>query len=225
MNTKRIQKVVILVSILLLPSLFYLVLHTGENNFHPLPYFGPRTLAEGSSTDTIYHSIPNFEFTNHLGETVTQEDYKGKIYVADFFFVSCPTICPKMTTHMLELQKHFYDREDFRLLSHTVNPEHDTVQVLYDYSRKVHAIDSLWNFVTGKKEDIYKVAFEGYFANAMEDEVAPGGFLHSSNLFLIDKEGRIRGIFDGTVTSEVNDLMDAIEILYREEFAPLKDKS
>jgi len=225
MNKKKIQKVVILVSILLLPSLFYLVLYTGENHFHPLPFLGPRTVVEGSTTDTMYHQIPKFEFTNQLGEKITQADYQGKIYVADFFFATCPSICPKMATHMLELQKHFYDRKDFRLLSHTVNPEHDTVEVLFEYARKVHAIDSLWDFVTGNKEDIYKVAFEGYFANAMEDEVAPGGFLHSSNLFLIDRKGRIRGIFDGTMTTEVNDLMDAIEILYREDYAPLKDKS
>lgn len=225
MNNKKFQKVVILVSILLLPSLFYLVLHTGENNFHPLPFYGPKTLAEGSTTDTIYHTIPDFEFTNQFGEKVNQDTYEGKIYVADFFFATCPSICPKMATHMLELQKHFYDRSDFRLLSHTVNPEHDSVEVLLEYSRKVHAIDTLWNFVTGDKEKIYKVAFDGYFANAMEDEVAPGGFLHSSSLFLIDKQKRIRGIFDGTSTSETNDLMDAIEILYREEYAPMKEKN
>lgn len=223
MSQKRIQKVVILVSILLLPSLFYLFLHTGVNNFHPLPYIGPKTLAEGSSTDTIYHTIPDFEFTNQLGKKISKKDFEGKIYVADFFFATCPSICPKMATHMLELQKHFYDRPDFLLLSHTVNPEHDTQEVLYEYGQKVHANDSVWHLVTGKKEDIYNVAFKGYFAHADKDEAAPGGFLHSTNLFLIDKKGHIRGIFDGTVTSDVNDCMDAIEILYREEYAPLKD--
>lgn len=222
MNKQKFKKVAILVSILLLPSLLYLLLHTGENNFKRLPFYGPKSLSQ--SGDTIYHKIPNFEFTNHLGETVTQDDYNGYFYVADFFFVTCPTICPKMTTHMLQLQEHFKDRKDFKLLSHTVNPEHDSVKVLYNYSREVKAIDSIWNFVTGPKEAIYEVAFKGYFANAMEDELAPGGFLHSSNLFLIDKKGHIRGIFDGTSTSETNTLMDAIEILYREQFAPLKSK-
>jgi protein SCO1/2 len=223
MKKNRFKKVVFLVAILLLPSLLYLGLHTGVNNFKRLPYFGPKAL--DANSDTLYHKIPNFQFTNHLGNEVSSADYSGKIYVADFFFVSCPTICPQMATHMFELQKHFYDRSDFQLLSHTVNPEHDTVEVLAAYADKVHGIDSIWNFVTGPKEDIYKVAFEGYFANAMEDEVAPGGFLHSSSLFLIDREGHIRGIFDGTSTKEVNSLMDAIEILYREEFAPLKDRS
>lgn len=222
MKNKKYQKVVILISILLLPSLFYLFLHTGVNNFKRLPIIGPKEVS--AQGDTIYHSIPDYSFVNQNGKTVNQEYYKGNIYVADFFFATCPTICPQMATHMLELQKHFYDRHDFKLLSHTVNPEQDTVEALRAYADKVHAKDSVWNFVTGEKDKIYDIAFSGYFANAMKDEVAPGGFLHSSNLFLIDKKGRIRGIFDGTSTSELNDLMDAIEILYREEYAPLKEK-
>jgi protein SCO1/2 len=221
-NKKRL-KVVILVTILLLPSLFYLFLHTGVNRFKTLPVLGPKEYSQGGS-DTIYHTIPDFTFINQNGEVVTQADYKNKIYVADFFFATCPTICPKMATHMFELQKHFYDRPDFKLLSHTVNPEHDSVEVLKAYAEKVHALDSVWNFVTGDKEDIYNIAFEGYFVNALRDTLAPGGFLHSEYLILIDKKGRIRGIFDGTSTAETNDLMDAIEILYREEHAPLKQK-
>lgn len=224
MSGKTIRKGLILIAILIFPTIAFFILHSGTNNFKTLPYYGPKKLAEGTN-DTIYHSIPPFTFTNQLGEKITQEDYRGKIYVADFFFTTCPTICPKMSTHMLELQKHFYDRPEFKLLSHTVNPEHDSVEVLFEYARKVHARDSVWDFVTGKKEDIYQIAFDGYFANAMEDEVAPGGFLHSSNLFLIDKKGRIRGIFDGTSTREVESLMDAIQILLREEFVPLKEKN
>ena len=222
MNNKKLRKVAILISILLLPSLLYLFLHTGVNHFKPLPFYGPKILSEEG--DTIYHEIPEFEFVNHLGKKVGHEDYRGNICVVDFFFTRCPTICPQMSTHMLELQNHFYDRKDFKLLSHTVDPRNDTVEVLYDYSKKVHAIDSIWSFVTGPKEEIYEVAFKGYFANAMEDEVAPGGFLHSSNLFLIDKEGRIRGVFDGTSTSEVNSLMDAIGILYQEEYLNTESK-
>lgn len=210
-------------SILLLPSIAYLILNTGVNTFKKLPIMGPKQLAEGSTTDTIYHHIPDFKFVNQNGDTVSSEMYDGKVYVANFFFATCPTICPKMSTHMLQLQKHFYDLNNFQLLSITVDPEHDTVEVLKEYSQRVQAMDSVWNFLTGDQEKIYDLAFKGYFANAMEDEVAPGGFLHSSNLFLIDRQGRIRGIFDGTSTSETNDLKDAIEILYKEEFAPLKE--
>jgi len=223
MAGKRIKKGATLFAILLLPTIFFFVLRSGTNNFHAPPIFGPKALAENGK-DTIYHIIPNFEFTNHLGKIVTTADYEGKIYVADFFFATCPTICPKMATHMLELQKHFYDRPDFGLLSHTINPEHDTVEVLYEYSKKVHSIDSVWEFVTGSKEEIASVAREGYFANAMKDLDAEGGFLHSTNFFLIDKKGRIRGIFDGTSTRDVDDCMDAIEILFREEYTPIKSK-
>lgn len=222
MNQKKIQKVVILFSILLLPSLIYLILNTGVNNFRTLPIIGPRMLAEGSTTDTIYHTIPPFEFINQNNETVSSDFYEGKIYVADFFFATCPTICPKMAVHMMELQKHFYDVKDFKLLSITVNPENDTPEVLKDYSKKVHAMDSVWNFLTGDKETIYKLAYEGFLANAGKDDLAPGGFLHSSNLYLIDSKGRIRGIYDGTSTTETNDLKDAIKILYKEEYLTLK---
>lgn len=221
MTKNKLKKGAILIAILILPTVFFFALHSGVNNFNPLPFYGPKTINEAG--DTTYHTIPYFEFTNHLGEKVTQKDYEGKIYVADFFFATCPTICPKMAVHMLELQKHFYDRHDFRLLSHTINPDHDTVEVLNKYAKKVHAIDSIWSFVTGPKENLYQVAAKGYFANAQVDLDAEGGFLHSTFFFLIDRKGRIRGIFDGTVTSDVNDCMDAIEILYREEYASLKN--
>ena len=223
MNFKRLQKGAILFTILLVPTIFFFILHSGSHNFRPPQVYGPKSLAE-NGIDTIYHTIPYFEFTNHLGEKVTSKDYEGKIYVADFFFATCPTICPKMAVHMLELQKHFYDRSDFGLLSHTINPEHDSVEVLYEYSKKVHSIDSVWEFVTGPKEDIANIARYGYFASAMKDLDAECGFLHSTNFFLIDRLGRIRGIFDGTSTRDVEDCMDAIEILYREEYAPLKNK-
>ncbi|KAA3645952.1 MAG: SCO family protein [Bacteroidetes bacterium] len=222
MSQKTIKKGVILVSILLLPSLLYLLLYTGENNFKRPQFYGPKVVSELNNSDTIYHKIPDFKFVNQNGDTVTQDDYRGKIYVADFFFATCPTICPQMATHMLEVQKHFYDRKDFALLSHTVNPEHDTVAVLKAYSEKVHANDDIWSFVTGPKEELYDIAFKGYFVNALPDEIAPGGFLHSQFLILVDKKGHIRGYFDGTSTTEVNSLFDAIEILYKEEFAPLK---
>lgn len=223
-ETSKFKKAAILIAILLLPSLFYLFLYTGTNNYKTLPFYGPKEVNPASPKDTIYHTIPDFSLINQNGEAVTQNDLKGKIYVADFFFVTCPTICPKMTTHMLELQKHFYDIKDFHLVSYTVNPEHDSVEVLKNYAENIRAIDSLWDFVTGPKDEIYELGYKGYMVNAMEDEMAEGGFLHSQWLVLVDKKGRIRGYFDGTSTSETNNLMDAIEILFKEEFVPLKEK-
>ena len=228
-KTSRKKKVAVLITILLLPSFFCLILSSGQHHYQQLPYIGPKeavlkTVDGKEVVDTNYHTIPPFSFTNQYGREVTNKDFRGRIYVADFFFATCPSICPKMATHLLQIQNKFTDKEDFRILSHTVNPEHDSVKVLLEYAEKVHADSSVWHFVTGDKKDIYDVAFNGYFANAQPDSIAPGGFLHSQMLFLIDREGHIRGLFDGTSTTEMKKLVDAIDILYLEDAVPLKKK-
>ena len=221
------KKIIFLVAILLLPGSVYLLLWTGEHKFSKLPYIGPKEAVQNAegSYDTLYHKIPHFELTNQDGETITNDDLKGSVYVADFFFVTCPTICPKMTTNMKYIQDNFSDRKDLRFVSITVNPEHDTVEVLREYADMVHANTESWDFLTGSKEDIYDVALNGFFVSAQKDEVAPGGFLHSQYLILIDKEGHIRGLFDGTVHKTVKEeLGDAIDILFKEDVVPLKGK-
>ena len=190
---------------------------------------GPKKVVEVEKdgqlvADTIYHTIPPFEFIDQNGHLFSSKALEDKIYVANFFFATCPTICPKMSTNMLQVQDRFKDRKDFRLLSFTVNPEHDTPEVLKEYAEKVHATDGVWTFLTGQKDSIYSVGFNGYFVSAQKDSIAPGGFLHSSNLMLIDGEGRLRGVFDGTSVSETNDLFDAIDILLVEKYVPRKRK-
>lgn len=222
---KKFKKVFYLFAILLLPSIMYLMLYSGEHKFHRLPFVGPReaVLNEEGKYDTTYHQIPYFEFINQDGKKVTRDDMLGHVYLADFFFVTCPTICPKMTTNMSYIQENFKDRKELRFLSITVNPEHDSVLVLAEYAKKVHANTENWDFVTGNKDEIYDVAFNGFFVSTMRDSIAPGGFLHSSMLILVDKQGHIRGYFDGTVHKEIKEkLTDAIDILYKEEFVPLK---
>ncbi len=147
MNSK-IKKVIFLVAILLLPSFFYLMLYTGEHNYTKLPFIGPKTAIKNDKGgfDTLHHQIPYFEFTNQDGKKVTRDDLLGSVYVADFFFVNCPTICPKMTTNMGYVQKKFEDRKELRFISITVNPEHDTVEVLKTYSEMVHADNRNWDF-------------------------------------------------------------------------------
>lgn len=227
MNSSKLKKIIILLAILLMPSLFYLLLYTGEHNYKKLPYYGNKTAQRNDEGkyDTTYHTIPYFEFTNQDGKKITRDDLLGKVYVADFFFVTCPTICPKMTTNMAYIQNKFIDRKDLRFLSITVNPEEDSVAVLKEYAKKVHANTANWDFVTGNKEKIYDIAFSGFFVNVAKDSIAEGGFLHTQLLILVDKKGHIRGYFDGTVYSEMKkDLTDAIDILYREEIVPLKGK-
>ena len=218
-------KILILAVILLLPASFYLMMQSGEHHYTRLPFIGPKEAVQNNEGryDTIYHQIPYFEFTNQDGETVTRDDLLGKIYVTDFFFATCPTICPKMAGNMKYLQDKFKDKKDLRFISITVNPKHDTVEVLKDYADMVHADTKTWNFLTGDKDEIYDLALKGFFASVGEDVVAPGGFLHTQYFVLVDKKGHIRGLFDGTVYSEMKkDLTDALDILYREEIVPLK---
>jgi protein SCO1 len=222
MQKSNRKKALILIAILLVPSLLYLLLSTGTNNFKPLLIYGPKEVNE--SGDTLYHKIPNFSFVDQNGDKFANTDLDSNIYVASFFFATCPTICPKMVTNMLQVQDRFSDRDDFKLVSITVNPEHDTLEVLKQYAKDVHAIENKWSFLTGDKDDIYDVAFNGYFVSAQKDSVAPGGFLHSANIILVDGKGRVRGYFDGTSASETNDLFDAIEILLVERYVPRKKK-
>lgn len=211
-------KKLLLLSILVIPSLIYLVFSTGRTHFISLPYFGPRQpvtkVVNGDTiVDTAYHKIPDFSFINQDGKTITQDDYRGKIYVADFFFTTCEGICPKMTSNLLRVQEKFKENKSFMLLSHTVNPEGDSVEVLRDYAEKVHANTANWNFVTGDKKALYEIARKGYFVTAMQGDGGPADFVHSEKLILVDKEKHIRGIYDGTTVASVDSLIDDVKIL------------
>lgn len=225
--SSKFKKFLVLFSLLLLPTILYVMLTTGKHNFVSLPYL---TYTD-EKNETKQREIPPFSFTNQDGKTITNADYKGKIYVADFFFTTCPGICKIMTENMKRLQEEFVKQEDFALLSHTVNPERDTVETLKRYARDKGADTRNWNFVTGTKEDIYKIA-ESYFANASPDSLAPGGFLHSEFFILIDKEGKIRcreeddgnikAVYDGTSEVDMRKLKDDIKVLIAEYNLALK---
>lgn len=167
-------------------------------------------------TDTVYHTIPSFEFINQNGDTVTENYFTNKIYAADFFFSTCPGICPKMMTQMGRISEAKKDQEDFLIISHTVNPAHDSVAVLAEYAKTVHADAKRWMLVTGNKKDIYDIAIDGYKLAVDEDPRAPGGFLHSELFVLIDKNRRVRGYYDGTDSAQVNKLINDISILSAE---------
>lgn len=200
-------------------SLFF---YSCENNKN-LPILGERdtkvVLVDGKSvTDTIYHTIPDFTFTNQYGKSVSNADFSGKkIYVSDFFFTSCPTICPKMKTQMSRLYKYFKDNNSVAFLSHSIDPRHDTVPVLQEYAKNLGVSGNQWLFVTGEKEKIYDIGLKGYMATAKEDSTAEGGFIHSGAFILVDKLQRVRGIYDGTKPDEVDKLQDDIEVLLKEK--------
>jgi protein SCO1 len=177
----------------------------------PLPIFGEREVVAG---DTIYHTITNFEFFNQDSVVVTNETFKDKIYVADFFFTTCRTICPIMKTQMVRVNTAIQDMPDVLILSHSIDPEYDTVGLLHDYAERLGAKSNKWYFVTGKPRDyVFNIAQTSYFATAMEDKSEQDGFVHSGAFLLIDKEGRLRGKYDGTVEEDVNRLIEDIKRL------------
>ncbi|MFC4738543.1 SCO family protein [Flavobacterium ponti] len=168
-----------------------------------LPIFTPKDVNPQLVDTTIQHigynhKIADFKFTNQNGKTITQKDYKNKIYVADFFFTTCPTICPIMTDNMVWLQDKIKDIPDVMILSHSVTPDIDSVPVLKKYALEKGVLDNKWNLVTGNKKDIYYIARKSYLAveTGKPDELYD--MVHTENFVLIDKKGRIRGFYDGT---------------------------
>lgn len=179
-----------------------------------LPIFGEKEI---TATDTIYHTIGNFSLVNQDSAAIDNEKLLGKIYVADFFFTSCRTICPIMKTQMMRVYEAVEDDPDVIIVSHTIDPEYDTVGLLHDYAERLGVKSSKWHFLTGSKDSIYYLAQTSYFITAMEAEAEPDGFIHSGAFLLIDKKGRIRGKYDGTKEEDVNKLIKDIEILRKEE--------
>jgi protein SCO1 len=179
-----------------------------------LPIIGER-LGITESGDTLYPTVPNFQFTNQLGEKITKSAFENKIYVADFFFTHCPTICPKVTAQMLRVYNKFETRPEVGLISHSIDPKRDTVGRLLEYANKLGVSAPKWHFVTGIKDSVYKIA-QNYFSVAKEDPNSPGGFDHSGRLILIDKQKRVRSFCDGTDAKDVDRFMEDIEILLKE---------
>ncbi|MBK9285194.1 MAG: SCO family protein [Sphingobacteriaceae bacterium] len=178
-----------------------------------LPVFGAKYVQQD---DTVFHTIKNFSFTNQFNEAVTEQTVKNKIYVANFFFATCQSICPEMSKNLIDVQKAFANDDSVLILSHSVNPMHDSVEVLEAYANTYGALKNKWHLLTGDKKDIYALAANGYMVNAFEDDGSPEGFLHSEMFLLIDKKGRIRGMYDGTDHAEVLKLISDIELLKTE---------
>jgi len=160
-----------------------------------------------------YHTIAHFQLVNQNGDTITQNDYTNKIYVADFFFTTCPTICPIMTKNMAEIQGSILDDEEIMLLSHSVTPQIDSVAQLKKYALEKGVIDDKWNLVTGDKKQIYELARKSYLAVKTDGDGGPYDMIHTENFILVDKEKRIRGFYDGTKKEEIEKLMDDLTLL------------
>ena len=183
-----------------------------------LPVYQPSMVDKSLVDSTLhytkkYHKVADFSLVNQNGDTITQENYKDKIYVADFFFTTCLTICPIMTKNMGEVQEAIKDDPNIMLLSHSVTPQIDTVAQLKRYAIEKGVIDSKWNLVTGDKKQIYELARKSYLAVKTDGDGGPFDMVHTENFILVDKEKRIRGFYDGTNREDIKRLLEDIKIL------------
>ena len=195
-------------------SLFYMALKPAKS----LPIYNPADVNPELVDSTVqyvskYHTIADFSFVNQNGKTITQKNYEGKIYVADFFFTTCGSICPKMTTNLEEVQKAILNNPKVMLLSHTVFPETDSVPVLKEYAIKHHVVDSKWNLVTGDKKAIYTMARKSYLAVKLGKPEELYDMVHTENFVLVDQKRRVRGFYDGTNKEEIQRLIEDINWL------------
>ena len=183
-----------------------------------LPVYQPSMVDQDLVDSTLhykkkYHTIADFQLINQNGEKITEEDYQDKIYVADFFFTTCPTICPIMTKNMGEIQNAIMDKKDVLLLSHSVTPAIDSVAQLKKYAKEKGVLDHKWNLVTGDKKQIYELARKSYLAVKTDGDGGPYDMIHTENFILVDKERRIRGFYDGTNPEEIDQLLSDLAIL------------
>lgn len=162
--------------------------------------------------DTLSARAPQFSFTNHHGNPFGSTDVNGKVWVADFFFTHCPSICVKMKSNLLKTHKIVGKNPNFQLVSFSIDPQRDSVKQLYNYAEKLGVQNTNWTFLTGEKEMIYAVA-DSFLAHAAEDENSPGGFIHDGNFIVVDKNGKIRGFFDGTDDKSVEKMIGDLKVL------------
>jgi protein SCO1/2 len=224
---KKVVILTVLFLLLVLPPMVYFYVTRGFNTFIKLEVIGQED-----------HKIANFSFINQNNEVVVNDSLRGNIYIANFFFTSCPTICPVMTKNMAYVQSKLSVYPNIKFLSHTVDPLNDTPERMLDYvnnlkTKNVRISLSNWDFVTGDKDDLYAIA-QSYFVNVSMDSLAPGGFLHSEYFVLIDKEGRVRsgidqnnnvvGVYDGTNDAQMKDLVNDVKVLMAEYKRPIKEK-
>lgn len=188
-----------------------LIISTGcDQKTVDLPIIGDRTELDGTKLE---HKIRDFNFQDQIGNDVTNAQFKDKIHVVDFFFTSCPSICPKVTAEMLKIYNNNVGHDDIILVSHTIDPVRDSVPVLKKYADNLNIDHKKWLFLRGPKDEIMEIANEDYFVAALESPDAPGGFDHSGKIILLDKEAKIRGFCDGTDSESVTKFIKTIEVL------------
>jgi protein SCO1/2 len=192
-----------------------------DQNIQKLPILGIRkpiekTVDGQTTVDTLYKKIPPFQLVNQDSAKVSNHDFDGNIYVADFFFTSCPDVCPVIQRNMFKVYQKFRNNQQVKLLSYTIDPDHDSVLKLKQYATKLGAEGTQWEFLRGSKQTVYSLAKNDYMVSIDDDTKGSGGFAHEGYLVLVDKEKRMRGVYDGTNEREVSKLMKDMDILLSE---------
>ncbi len=203
----------------MIPVLIYLFLRTFGENHYSVPVFyesGLSTIYGDCPSDSTQHLVPNFSLTNQSNQVIEGTSLNDKITIVDFFFTSCPSICPIMSSQMERVQDAFKDNPNIQILSVSVDPTYDSVEVLKSYAQKHQAIDGFWHFLTGDKDNIYELATCGFALPTIDGNGDPDEFVHSDKFVLVDKERRIRGYYSGTNREEVDRLILEIKILLYE---------
>jgi protein SCO1 len=206
---------------LIFPAILALLLTSCKESEKKLPILGTREPVEKvvngeTVVDTIYQAIPPFKFLNQDSTVITNKDFDGKIYVADFFFTSCTAICPIMHRNMLNVYEEFKGNEEVKLLSHSIDTKYDLPSRLKKYSRKLGLEGTQWEFVHGSRDEIYNIAAKAYLTAVGEDSDAPGGYVHQGWFVLVDKDKRLRGAYDGTDEKQVEQLIADMHTLLKE---------
>lgn len=191
---------------------FFLI--SGPSESEELPILGNRDILENG--DTVFHTIPDFSFVDQDSNIITNQTFEDHIYVVDFFFIHCPSICPTVTKQMLRIYERFENNPRVKLLAHSIDTKNDTIPALKAYADKLGVKSEKWHFVTGDHDHIYELA-DDYFVTAIVDESVPGGFDHSGRIILIDEKRHVRSFCDGTNAESVNKFMVDIETLLNEQ--------
>lgn len=204
-------------TLIFLPILYFLVKPKSKLPVYNPVDVNPRLVDDAVKHVSRDHRIGDFHLINQNGDSISKSDFEGKIYIADFFFTRCQTICPIMAINMSELQEYYKDDDDLKFLSHSVTPDIDSVSVLRAYADKNNAIDGKWEITTGKKTHIYELARKSYFAVLDEGDGGEQDFIHTEQFVLVDKQKQIRGFYDGTDAREIERIIKDIEVLKSEE--------
>jgi protein SCO1/2 len=215
MKIKSINLILVIVATGIFIYAFFI--HDNDKPIRHLPIFGEKSYeSKQGKTDTTFHTIQPFHFIDQDGKTITEDAFNGSIYVTDFFFTTCHSICPIMSNQMERIYTIYKGNKEVKFLSHTVDPEIDTVEQLKAYAIKHNANADQWMFVTGDKKALYDIARTGYLLNAEQGDGGPDDFIHTQNFALIDKDKRIRGFYDGTDSTDMATLVKDIDVLLQE---------